>query len=279
MAGGKEVTVPLEPGSYSINYDRLQDAITDRTKVLLVNNPHNPTGRLYTKSEVEELANFLADYPQITVISDEVYEEHIYNDTKLARIGNLLWDRTASVYSGGKLFNVTGWKTGWAVGGAEVMKRLTAAKQWTTFCNNTPAQVAMANMLTTAEKPYKDFPTYYDWLKSDYKARRDALDQVLSLATAFRCVAPKPEAGYFTWAEVDMNIDDFKKEHYTQDGVELSHGFCRWLTQEKRVTAIPGSAFFSDTHKKQGRNFVRFAFCRKFEDFDEAAIRVCLQLK
>ena len=120
-ADAKPVFVPLNTSDWSIDYTALENAITDKTKMLLINNPHNPTGRLYTEAELRELALFLERYPRIIVISDEVYEEHIYKEEKMFRLGSIMWDRCISIYSGGKLFNVTGWKTGWAVGATQVI--------------------------------------------------------------------------------------------------------------------------------------------------------------
>lgn len=130
--------VPLEPGTWKIDMDRLQSALSDKTRLMIFNNPHNPTGKLYRRSEIEELVSVLDKYPKVDVVADEVYEEQIYTDEPMTRIGSLMWDRCISISSAGKLFSVTGWKTGWGVGGEEIMKRLSITKQWTTFCSNTP---------------------------------------------------------------------------------------------------------------------------------------------
>jgi len=123
-AGAKPIFVPLKHDDWSIDYEGLENAISEKTKILIFNNPHNPTGKLYDENEIRQLADFLQRHPQITVISDEVYEEHVYGSAKMFRMGEAMWDRCISVYSGGKLFSVTGWRVGWAIGPANLISTM-----------------------------------------------------------------------------------------------------------------------------------------------------------
>ncbi len=250
LAGARLVGVPLTPPEWRFDPDQLTAAITPRTRVLLLNSPHNPTGRVLDRAELEQLAAACVEHDLIA-ISDEVYEHLVFEGehVPLATLPGMA-ERTLTVSSVGKTFSVTGWKTGWACGPAELVAATRGAKQFMTFAGGTPFQHAAATALASAEE-------HGARLAAELKAKRDRICAGLERAGA---TVLRPAGTYFVNADVrPLGYDD---------GV----AFCRELPERAGVVAIPTSVFSADPARV--RSLVRFAFCKREEVIDEAATRL-----
>ena len=246
LAGARLVGVPLRPPDWRIG----ELPVTERTRVLLLNTPHNPTGRVLARSDLEAIAAVCRERDLIA-ISDEVYEHLVFEGehVPLATLPGM-GERTLTVSSIGKTFSVTGWKTGWACGPAELVAAVRGAKQFMTFAGGTPFQHASAVALGMAEE-------HGARLAAELKAKRDRLCEGLERAGA---EVLRPAGTYFANADVrPLGYDD---------GV----AFCRDLPERAGVVAIPTSVFSADPERV--RPLVRFAFCKRDEVIDAAAERL-----
>ena len=246
MAGGVRRTVALRPPDWVLDADALRAAIGPRTRALVLNSPHNPTGKVFARAELELLAAACREH-DLVAIADEVYEHIVFEGehVPLATLDGMA-GRTLTVSSLGKTFSCTGWKVGWACGPAPLVAAVRAAKQYLTFAGATPFQHAGAALLNHADD-------WYAQLAAGLRERRDRL--CAGLAEAGLDVIP-PAGTYFANALVDG------------DGV----AYCRELPSRAGMVAIPTSAFYADP--AIGRRLVRFAFCKRPEVIDEAARRL-----
>jgi len=250
MAGGKRVGVTLRAPDFRLDVDRLRAAVTDRTRLILLNSPHNPTGTVLTRDELQAVAD-LATERNLIVVTDEVYE-HMTYDVEHVPLATLpgMADRTLTISSAGKTFSFTGWKVGWAVGPADLVTAVRTAKQFLTFVSGAPFQPAIALGLGLPD-------SYYDGLRDSLRAKRDRLCAGLR-EVGFEVF--EPAGTYFITADV-------RPLGYT-DGVE----FCRDLPQRCGVVAIPHQVFYDDV--EAGKPLVRFAFCKRDEVLDDAVERL-----
>ncbi|RLN59178.1 hypothetical protein BBJ29_003941 [Phytophthora kernoviae] len=278
MAGGVCRFVPLhvrtsEQSSekeFYIDEPTLAAAFTSKTRAVLLNNPHNPTGKVFSEDELALIAKYVRKYPRVIVISDEVYEHILFDGKKHVRIANMegMWERTLTVSSAGKTFSVTGWKVGWAIGPSNLVKGIYLANNWIQFSVATPFQEAVANMLELAEKPYKGFPTFYAFVADQYKQKRDRLAREL---VEVGIVPIMPGGGIFLYSDISaVKVP----ESFVEPGMSYDWAFCRWLTITKGVTAIPTSAFFCAENKEEGSKWARFAYCKTDEAIEEAIKRL-----
>jgi N-succinyldiaminopimelate aminotransferase len=250
MAGGVRVPVTLRAPDFRLDLDRLRDAVTPRTRLLLLNTPHNPTGTVLDEAELAAVAD-LAVERDLTVVTDEVYEHMAYDvaHRPLATFPGMA-DRTLTISSAGKTFSFTGWKVGWATGPAHLTRALMTAKQFITYVSGAPFQPAVAVGLRLPD-------AYFEELRSGLRARRDRLVAGLR-DVGFEAYVP--QGTYFVTADVrPLGYDD---------GVE----FCRDLPRRAGVVAIPTQVFYDDV--EAGRPLVRFAFCKRDEVLDEAISRL-----
>jgi kynurenine--oxoglutarate transaminase/cysteine-S-conjugate beta-lyase/glutamine--phenylpyruvate transaminase len=293
MAGGTCVYCPLRPDFtqrpggaskvFTLDLDELQSKITSRTKVLILNTPHNPTGKMFSQAELEGIAKIVLDHPDLVVLSDEVYEHITFdNDNEphlsIAAAVPGMWDRTLTMSSAGKTFSCTGWKVGWAVGPPHLVKAVTAVQQWVNFSSATPTQDAIAQALVRARDPYEGYDTFYDALAADYKRRRQLLMDALQAANMDAVVPP---GGFFIMADtshVDFPYEEIAATQVTAampvSPMPRDWALCRWLTQEVGVTAIPPSSFYSAPNVPLAQNFVRFAFCKGDDTIRQAHERL-----
>jgi N-succinyldiaminopimelate aminotransferase len=250
MAGGKRVGITLRAPDFRLDVDHLRDAVTDRTRLILLNTPHNPTGTVLSRDELQAVAD-LAIERDLIVVTDEVYEHMAYDveHTPLATFPGMA-DRTLTISSAGKTFSFTGWKIGWAVGPADLVTAVRTAKQFLTFVSGAPFQPAIAVGLGLPD-------AYYDGLRDSLRAKRDRLCQGLH-DVGFDVF--EPAGTYFITGDV-------RPLGYT-DGVE----FCRDLPQRCGVVAIPNQVFYDDV--EAGKPLVRFAFCKRDEVLDDAVERL-----
>jgi N-succinyldiaminopimelate aminotransferase len=259
MAGGVTRPVPLHPpvegqGRWTFDVEEVRAAITPRTKLLLLNTPHNPTGKVFTREELATLTA-LAISQELLVLTDEVYEHLVFDSTRHISMAAVpgMRDRTLVVGSAGKTFNVTGWKIGWICGPAPLVSAVRTAKQFLTYVNGGPFQPAVAAGLALPD-------AYFTAVAEDLQYRRDVL--VRGLAGAGLPVI-SPEATYF--ATVDVRA-------VQPDGDGLA--FCRTLPERAGIVAIPTVVFYDPVHAHLGRHLVRFAFCKSDEVLGKAVERL-----
>jgi N-succinyldiaminopimelate aminotransferase len=250
MAGAQRRVVPLDPPGWNFDPDRLRRAVTARTRLVLLNSPHNPTGKVFSRAELGAIAAVCRDF-DLLALTDEVYE-HLVFDGEHVPLCTLpgMGERTISVSSAGKTFSFTGWKIGWVSGPAPLVAAVRTAKQFLTYVNGAPFQPAVAVGLGLDVG-------YFSAAATALKERRDQLCAGLHAAgfTVFR-----PQATYFVIT--DVTGLGFR------DGVE----FCRRLPEERGVVGVPASAFFDDP--RQPRPLVRFAFCKRQEVIADAVRRL-----
>ena len=251
MAGGIRVPVTLRAPDFRIDLDELRRAVTRRTKVLLVNTPHNPTGAVLTDEEQQFMAA-LAVERDLVVITDEVYEHLLFDGRQHRPLATYdgMAERTITISSGGKTFSFTGWKVGWATGPADLIRAVMTAKQFLTYTSGAPLQPAIAAALALPDD-------YYRGLASSLQDKRDRLCNGLQ-SVGFDVFVP--EGTYFVTTDIrPLGYDD---------GV----AFCRALPERVGVVAIPHEVFYDD--KQAGRPLVRWAFCKQEGVLDEAVDRL-----
>ncbi len=250
MAGGVRVPVTLRAPDFRLDIDRLRSAVSDRTRLILLNTPHNPTGTVLTETELAAVAE-LAVERDLIVVTDEVYEHMAFDvaHRPLATFPGMA-ERTLTVSSAGKTFSFTGWKIGWACGPASLVGAVLGAKQFLTFVSGAPFQPAIAVGLRLPD-------AYFTGLRESLLAKRDRL--VAGLRTV-GLEAYVPQGTYFVTADVaPLGYDD-------------GLAFCRDLPQRAGVVAIPTQVFYDDA--EAGQTLVRFAFCKRDEVLDEAVERL-----
>ena len=250
MAHARLRTVTLRPPDLDAPLDELAAAIGPATRVLLLNSPHNPTGKVFTREELAEVAHLCVEHDLIAV-TDEVYE-HLVFDGEHVPLSTFpgMAERTLTVSSGGKTFSCTGWKVGWVTGPAELVAAVRAAKQFLTFVGSGPFQPAIAVGLRL---PDADIAR----VGADLRAKRDRFCDGLAAAGI---TMSRPQGTYFATLDVRTLDED--------DGV----AFCRSLPERCGVVAVPSAVFYDDP--AEGRPFVRFAFCKRDEVLDEAVHRL-----
>ncbi len=253
-AGARLVGVPLTPGSWTLDAGKLRAAVTPKTRALIVNTPHNPTGHCFTDAELAEVAA-VAQARDLLVFTDEVYEELVYAPGRHRSVATLpgMRERTITISSTSKTFSFTGWKVGYAFASPALTNALRAVHQFTVFCSATPLQAGMVEALKLG-------PAYYEELRRDYLARRDALLGMLDSA-GFRCSVP--EGTYFILADYSRISDVPDLE------------FATWLIDTVKVATIPISVFYSENQEAAKRlRFVRFAFCKGMQTLEAAGARL-----
>ena len=253
MANASLRVVTLRPPDWSFDPEDAAAAFGPRTRMLLLNTPHNPTGKVFTAGELATLAALCQQWDVIAV-TDEVYERIVFDDAEHLPLATLpgMWERTLTINSTGKTFSMTGWKVGYAIGPDRLTAPLRAVHQFVTFASATPFQEAMAVALERAPEL-----GYYADLSRDYDRRRDALRVVLDEAN----LPTLPVGGaYFLMSDI------------SHLGFETDVAFCRWLTAEIGVAAVPPSAFYLDPARAP--LLARFCFAKRAETIQLAAERL-----
>jgi N-succinyldiaminopimelate aminotransferase len=256
LAGAVRRPVTLRPGPdgrYVFDEAALRGAFGPRTRLVLLNSPHNPTGKVFTRAELELVAALCREHDAYAV-TDEVYEHLVFTDAAephlpLAGLPGM-GERTLRISSAGKTFSCTGWKVGWATGPAPLVATVQRVKQFLTFVNAGPLQPAVAVALALPD-------AYFSAFRDGLQARRDRL--VTGLAEAGFTVLPS-EGTYFITADI------------TPLGGTDGADFCRSLPERCGVVAVPTQVFYDD--REAGRHLIRFAFCKREEVIDEAALRL-----
>ena len=257
MAGGVARPVALRLPDWRWDPDELAAAFTPRTRALILNTPHNPTGKVFSSVELEALARLCVAH-DVVVISDEVYSQILFDGARHLPIATLpgMRERTITIDSMGKTFSVTGWKVGWAIAPPPLTQALRATHQFVTFTNSTPFQEALADALT-APFTRSAAGSYYDELRAAYAARRAQLTQILQGIG----LPPLPIAGaYFLLCDV------------SRFGFASDLDFCRHLCTEVGVAAIPISPFYSSP--AHAPMLARFCFAKREQTIQTAGERL-----
>lgn len=253
LAGATVRHCTLRFPDFALDLDELASLFNARTKLVLLNTPHNPTGKVFTRAELEALAA-LCQRHDVIVIADEVYEHLTFGDARHLPIASLpgMRERTITLSSSGKTFSYTGWKVGWGTGPAGLIAAAQAAHQFITFATATPLQVAIATALARCDADF------YSSLKTEYSARRAFLIGVLEEA-GFLVAAP--QGTYFVLADFTALFDGDDR------------AFAKHLVEQHGVACIPPTAFYK-ARPEEGRRLARFAFCKKPETLEAAAVRL-----
>jgi len=301
LAGGVPIYVPLTFVPYSIQDDEdsnviqggewileeqaIKEKITSKTKVIILNSPHNPTGKIFTRKEMNIVADVVANLApdDCVVLSDEVYkyivhsppkneieedeavqfEETLANNNYQPTIcqGHVhfaslpgMWNRTITISSAGKTFSATGWQVGWAIGPSTLIAPIHTLLPYVQFCPSTVIQEALARALPLADMPYEGYDNYYEHLKAMYTRKRDLLSSALAAAGfAVPNYNETPGGGFFIFARIGKEIADaIPKDRLFVNNPAAPHGIvrpdwalCQWLAEEKGILCIPASPFFS----------------------------------
>jgi methionine transaminase len=250
LAGARAVHVPLTPPAFSVDWGRVRDAVTPRTRLLIVNSPHNPTGATFGPEDLEELAALVRAHP-LHVLSDEVYEHIVFDGRPHQSVLRHpdLYERSVAVFSFGKTYHVTGWKVGYCVAPPALSVELRKVHQYLTFCTFNAAQWALADFLESDPRHYLALPAFY-------QEKRDAFRAMLA-GSRFALL---PVAGAY-----------FQLVDYSAISDEDDVSFCRRLTTEAGVAAIPLSPFYE---APPGGRLVRFCFAKRPETLQAAAERL-----
>ncbi|WP_411091325.1 pyridoxal phosphate-dependent aminotransferase [Streptomyces sp. 049-1] len=257
MAGGTRVPVTLRPHTgdegavFRLDLDELRDAVTDRTRLLLLNTPHNPTGTVLNRAELAAIAE-LAVERDLLVVTDEVYEHLVFDTAEHIPLATFpgMRERTVTIGSAGKTFSFTGWKVGWVTAAPALVTAVRSAKQYLTYVASGPFQYAVAEALAMPE-------SYFTAYREDMRAKRDLLAAGLAEAGfgVFR-----PAGTYFVTTDI--------RPLGESDGF----AFCRALPERAGVVAVPNAVFYD--HREAGAPYVRFAFCKRVPVLEEAVGRL-----
>ena len=251
IAGGVRRPVTLRAPDFRLDLDSMAAAIGERTRLILLNTPHNPTGTVLTRVELEGVARLAIEH-DLVVVTDEVYEHLVFDGREHVPIATVpgMAERTLSISSSGKTFSLTGWKIGWATGPAELVAAVEGAKNWLSFASGAPLQPAIAHALTHE----LGFPRA---LRADLQGKRDLLCEGLGKLDVDVRV---PEGTYFVTTDV------------RRLGWPDGRGFCLALPERAGVVAIPSQGFYDD--KEEGRHLVRWAFCKTEDVIREGLARL-----
>lgn len=246
------VTVPLRGADFHPDHDELRAAITDRTRIILINDPHNPTGSILSRETLELIVE-LAHQHNAIIVTDEVYEHLVFGDRHIP-IASLpgARERTVSISSGGKTFSTTGWKIGWITAPHELIEAITAVKQFLTFVNGAPFQPAIAVGLGLPD-------SYFTSAAASLRAKCELLSAGL---TSAGFTVSQPQGGYFVIADA--------APFGFPDAVEA----CRELPTIAGVVGIPVTAFVRPEHRADYASLIRFAFCKKTEVLERASAQL-----
>jgi len=255
MAGAVPRYVGLRPPRWAFDPDELAGAFNSRTRAILVNTPHNPTGKVFGREELAIIAGLCQQWDAIAIV-DEVYEHLLYDGAAHVRLATLpgMAERTVTLSSAGKTFGVTGFKIGWCIAPSPLLEGIRRVHEFSMFATAHPLQEAVATALA--------FPqTFYDDLRAFYALRRDMLLSMLQ-ETGLEVLLPEQLGAFYL-------VADFSRVFAGDD-----LAFARHLVTEYGVACIPATPFYSPEHRSQGRKLVRFTFCKREDTLKAAAERL-----
>lgn len=276
FAGGIPRFIPLEPikksgviSSEDWVYDetKLESMFNEKTKMIIINTPHNPLGKVFSKKELEKIAELCVKY-NVLCVSDEVYEHMVFEPYEHIRICTLpgMWERTITIGSAGKTFSVTGWKIGWAYGPNNLMQNLQCVHQNCVYTCATPIQEAIAIGFEHEMKQLDSPDCFFNSLAKELKVKRDFMVKFLQEA---EMVPTVPQGGYFIvadWSRLKDKVDLSQEKYKYRD-----YKFTKYMTKNVGLQGIPPSAFYSEPNKHLGEDFVRYCFIKTDDVLQQAA--------
>lgn len=275
MAGAVPVFIPLRSkrtdgmkwtsSDWTFNPQELESKFSSKTKAIILNTPHNPIGKVYTREELQVIADLCIKHDTLC-ISDEVYEWLVYTGHKHIKIATLpsMWERTITIGSAGKTFSVTGWKLGWSIGPGHLIKHLRTVQQNSVYTCATPLQAALAEAFWIDIKRMDDPECYFNSLPKELEVKRDRMACLLNSVGLKPII---PDGGYFIIADVSslgVDLSDVKSDE------PYDYKFVKWMTKNKKLSAIPVSAFCDSESKPHFEKLVRFCFIKKDSTLDAA---------
>ncbi|AZE96409.1 Methionine aminotransferase, PLP-dependent [Pseudomonas orientalis] len=254
LAGGRCVHLQLGLQDFSLDLERIKAALSPRTRMIVLNTPHNPSGALVSREELDQLAELIRGH-DIYLLSDEVYEHLVFDDVPHVSVlaHEELYSRAFVVSSFGKTYHVTGWKTGYVVAPPALTAELRKVHQYVSFCGVTPLQYALADFMA-------EHPQHVDTLPAFYQAKRDLFCQLLAPSR----FSFSPSAGTY------FQLVDYSRIRPDLDDVAMSE----WMTREHGVASIPISVFYRNP--PQGQRLVRLCFAKREETLQQAAEKLCV---
>ncbi|XP_058495428.1 kynurenine--oxoglutarate transaminase 3-like [Solea solea] len=274
MAGAKPVLIPLrlKPGKKTITSadwfldpEELSSKFNSKTKAIIINTPNNPIGKIFSRDELQMIADLCIKHDTLC-FSDEVYEWLIYRGNQHIKIATLpgMWDRTITIGSAGKTFSVTGWKLGWSIGPEHLMKHLQTVMQNTLYTCATPLQEAVAQGLNLNYDLMGQPECYFTSLAEELQGKRDRMATIMQEAGMTPVI---PEGGYFMLVDVTSLNQDLS---HMGDDEAYDYKFVKWMIKEKKLAAIPVTAFVGDESKKDFEKYIRFCFIKQDETIEAA---------
>lgn len=273
MAGATPVHIPLRykdsgkgtlsSADWALDPDELASKFSSRTKAIILNTPNNPMGKVYTKEELQVIANLCIKHDTLC-FSDEVYEWLVFSGSQHVKIATLpgMWERTITIGSAGKAYSVTGWKLGWSIGPEYLIKHLQTVHQNLLYTCPTPLQEALAHALFKDFKRMDEPECYFNSLPRELEAKRDRMARLLQEAGLKPVI---PEGGYFMIADVSVLGVDLSE---VKDDEPYDYKFIKWMIKNKKLAAIPITAFCGSESKKQFEKYIRFCFIKREETLD-----------
>lgn len=251
LSQGRPIHIPLLPGSFTIDWDQVRDTITSKTRMIVINSPHNPSGAAITQADLDALKEITKD-TDILVLSDEVYEHIIFDGRPhLSLVSDPeLAARSLVISSFGKTYHTTGWKVGYCIAPSNLTTEIRKVHQFSTFCTNTPAQLAFADYMTEDPAHYLELPNFY-------QQKRDLFCELISESN----FSFTPTPGTY-----------FQTVDYSQISELNDVEFAHWITREAKVAAIPISVFYKNP---PGQRLVRFCFAKDDATLEQACERLC----
>lgn len=277
----------------SVDFDEIAALCNNNTRYIIVNSPHNPTGKLFTEQHFEALKRITDKFKNITILSDEVYERVVFNGEYFKRLAtyNSLWDRTISIYSGGKTYSCTGWRIGWAIGPETLISPLKEIQRITNNQTHGLLMDTIAQSIEDSEKPYKGEKSYYEYLDRLFNRNKELLVAALRKSHLNFDII-EPEGGHFVVVGIQESITHMPVKYFFKEGTSSENtplpkfddwrelkgieykpdeAFCAFLTKEYRITPIPCSAFYLRSSNENENDdevymYIRFAICKRTED-------------
>jgi len=275
-AGGIPRYIPLKPkklgdvissADWVYDENELESLFNEKTKMIIINSPHNPLGKVFSRKELEKIAELCVKF-NVLCVSDEVYEHMVFKPYEHIRISTLpgMWERTITIGSAGKTFSMTGWKIGWAYGPENLLKNMQIVHQNCVYTCATPIQDAIAAGFEYEMGQLQSPDCYFNSISEELQPKRDFMAKFLSDAGMVPTI---PQGGYFMVADwtklkdkVDLNSETDKYKDYR---------FTKYMSKKVGLQGIPPSAFYGDTNKILGENFVRYCYFKTDKVLEEAA--------
>ncbi|ORX89018.1 aminotransferase [Basidiobolus meristosporus CBS 931.73] len=265
MTGAVPVFVPLKPRKESY-----RSKITPRTKIIVVNTPHNPIGKVFTREELEAIGRVASEH-NLLIVSDEVYDRLVFDNAEHVPIATIpgLWERTLTVASAGKAFGVTGWRIGWVIGPEALVSPALATHTRIVFCVSSPMQEGIASAFEQAETN-----EFFSRQREEYLSRRNKLTSAFE---AVKLPYTIPQGSYFLLVNAEKLAQKIPADYPFPDHIKArgkNYELCYFFTREIGVSCIPPTEFYCEQDRHLAESYVRFAFCKTDDILDEAAKRL-----